>query len=244
MLKRHNMTNIKKLIIILIFALISSLILVDRMGKKLNLKLYSYINDESKRLASNIVNYSIHETIETNLADDLFEITKNQRGEIELLDYDTKEVNKLLKVVNKRIQKELLDLEEGNIQNFALSTSLKNGSTYKIKEGIICEVPLGILRDNTFYSNFGPTIPIKMTFLGNVKSNIKTTITPYGFNSLVLQITLHIEVEQRITMPTSSKKSTLIIESPLTLKIIQGIIPEYYYTKSMEKITSTYTTSK
>ena len=109
MLKHHNMTNIKKLIIILIFALISSLILVDRMGKKLNLKLYSYINDESKRLASNIVNYSIHETIETNLADDLFEITKNQRGEIELLEYETKEVNKLLKVVNKRIQKELED---------------------------------------------------------------------------------------------------------------------------------------
>ena len=76
-----------------------------------------------------------------------------------------------------------------------------------------------------------------MTFLGNVKSNIETTITPYGFNSLVLEITLQIEVEQRITMPTSSKMSTLKIESPLTLKIIQGIIPEYYYTKNMEKIT-------
>lgn len=238
------MTNLKRLILIIVLSLISSLALVDNMGKKLNQKLYSYINSESKRLASNIVNYSIHETIEKNLSDDLFEITKNQRGEIELLDYNTKEVNKLLKIVNKRVQKELLDLEEGNIQKFALSTSLKNGSTYKIKEGIICEIPLGILRNNTFYSNFGPNIPIKMTFLGNVKSNIETTITPYGFNSLVLEITLQIEVEQRITMPTSSKMSTLKIESPLTLKIIQGIIPEYYYTKNMEKITSAYTTSK
>ena len=238
------MTNTPRLILIIVLSLISSLALVDNMGKKLNQKLYSYINSESKRLASNIVNYSIHETIENNLSDDLFEITKNQRGEIELLDYNTKEVNKLLKIVNKRVQKELLDLEEGNIQKFALSTSLKNGSTYKIKEGIICEIPLGILRNNTFYSNFGPNIPIKMTFLGNVKSNIETTITPYGFNSLVLEITLQIEVEQRITMPTSSKMSTLKIESPLTLKIIQGIIPEYYYTKNMEKITSTYTTVK
>lgn len=238
------MNKTQKLLVVLVISLISSLFLINDMGKKLNKQLYTYVNDESKRLASNIVNYSIHEAIEKNITDDLFEITKNKTGEIELLDYNTKEVNKLLKIVNKKIQKELLDLEEGNIQNFSLSSSIRHGSIYKIKEGIICEIPLGILKNNTFYSNFGPIIPIKMSFLGEVKSKIETTITPYGFNSLVLEVTMHTEVEQRITMPTSSKKTTLKIESPLTLKIIQGIVPEYYYTKNMEKLTTSYATSK
>lgn len=238
------MNKIKKLFLLILFSYISAILFVNNMGKKLNKQLYSYVSEEAKRLASNVINNSLNETIEKNIAEDLFEISRNERGEIELLDYNTKEVNKLLKLVNKHIQKELLNLEEGNIQHFAISPSMKTGTTYNIKEGIICEIPLGILKNNTFYSNFGPTIPIRMTFLGSVKSNINTKITPYGFNSLVLEITICIELEQRITMPTSSKKTSLKVESPLTLKIIQGIIPEYYYTKSMEKLTSSYITSK
>ena len=238
------MNKIKKLLLIILFSYISALILIGNMGKRLNKQLYSYISDESKRLASIAVNNTLNETIEKNLVDDLFEISRNDRGEIELLDYNTKEVNKLLKLVNKQVQKSLLDLEEGNIQQFPISDSIKTGKTYKVKEGIICEIPLGMLKNNTFYSNFGPSIPVKMTFLGNVKSNIDTKITPYGFNSLVLEIIMCIELEQKITMPTSSNKTSIKLESPLTLKIIQGIIPEYYYTKNMEKLTSSYITTK
>ena len=103
---------------------------------------------------------------------------------------------------------------------------------------------MGALRNNAFYSNIGPSIPIRMTFLGAIKSYVKTKLTAYGFNSLVLEATLHIEIEERITMPTSSKISTLKIEAPLTLKVIQGIIPEYYYTKGLEKSSNQYATTE
>lgn len=234
------MNKLQKFVTIIVFAIITSFFLLGSMGQKLNKQLYNYVNAESKSIVSNVVNYSINEIIEENIEEDLFEITKNSRGEIELLDYNTKEVNRLLKIVNQSIQKELVKLEEGKIKDYVIAETFKQGKFKNVKSGIICEIPLGSLKGNAFYSNFGPNIPIRLSFLGAVKSYINTKITAYGFNSLVLEVTLHIEVEERVTMPTASKISTLKIQSPLTIKIIQGIIPEYYYTKGIEKTSNQY----
>lgn len=238
------MNKLHQLTIIVLLAILTSFFLLEILGSKLNKQLYNYVNVESKRIVSNVVNYSVNEIIEKNLSDDLFEITKNSRGEIELLDYNTKSVNALLKTINQQIQQELLNLEEGKVKEYVIAETFKKGRLKNVKSGIICEIPLGILRNNTFYSNFGPYIPIRMSFLGAVRSYITTKITSYGFNSLVLEVTLHIEVEEKITMPTASNVSTLKIESPLTLKVIQGIIPEYYYTKGLEKSSNIYATNE
>lgn len=238
------MNKLKLFIIIIVLSIITSLILLGYTGKKLNKQLYNYVNVESKRIVSNVVNYSINEIIAENMIEDLFEITKNARGEIELLDYNTKEVNNLLKIVNQSVQKELIKLEEGKVADYVIAETFKKGKFKNVKSGIICEIPLGALKKNALYSNFGPNIPIRMSFLGSLNSYINTKITPYGFNSLVLEVNLHIEIEERITMPTSSKVSTLKLKSPLTLKIIQGIIPEYYYTKGLEKTSNQYSTSE
>lgn len=238
------MSKIKKLVVIIIIAIFTSFFLLAHLGKVLNEQLYNYVNTESKRIVSNVVNYSINEIIEENIEEDLFEITKNQQGEIELLDYNTKEVNRLLKIINQSIQQELIKLEEGKIKDYVVAENFKQGKFKNVKSGIICEIPMGSLRNNAFYSNFGPNIPIRMSFLSSIKSYINTKITPYGFNSLVLEVNVYIEIEERITMPTSSKISTLKIESPLTLKIIQGVIPEYYYTKGLEKSSNQYATDE
>lgn len=236
------MTKSKQFIIIITIAVLSSLVLIGYTGKKLNKQLYKYVNVESKRIVSNVVNYSINEIIAENMLEDLFEITKNDRGEIEILDYNTKEVNNLLKIVNQTIQKELINLEEGKVTDYVIAETFKKGKFKNVKSGIICEIPLGVLKNNAFYSNFGPNIPIRMSFLGSINSYINTKITSYGLNSLVLEVNLYVEIEERITMPTSSKISTLKIKSPLTLKVLQGIIPEYYYTKGLEKTSNQYTT--
>lgn len=229
------MSKIKQLTIIIITALVTSFFLIESLGKTLNTQLYNYVNMESKRLVTNVITYSINEILEENLTEDLFTITKNSNNEIELLDYNTQEVNRILKIINQTIQKKLINLEEGNIEDFIISDSFKRGKFKSIKSGVICEIPLGTLKKNPLYSNFGPSIPIKMSFLGSINSNINTKITPYGFNSLVLEVSINVEIEEIITMPTSSKINKIKVTEPLTLKIIQGIIPEYYYLKGLEK---------
>ena len=234
----------KKILILIVLAWIASIITINNIGKKLNVSLLKYVNIESKRIVNNIVTYTINETIANNSTDDLFEITKNTRGEIELLDYNTKEVNKILKIINQSIIEKLKSLEEGNVNDFYIAEQLKRGKFKSIKSGIICEVPIGSSKNNVLYANFGPYIPIKMSFLGSVNSYITTKIDSYGFNSVYIEVTLNIEVEEMISLPTSSNVSTITLKSPLTMKIIQGIIPEYYYTKGLEKISNQYSTNE
>ena len=222
------MNNIRKIPVILIFALITAFFLIEYSGKKLNKQLEKYVTTESKRIISNVVNFSINQIIEENISDDLFEIQKNSRDEIELLDYNTKEVNKLLKIINQSIQKELIKLEEGKIKDLEISSNfqLKNIST--IKNGVLCEIPMGAIKGNTLFANIGPNIPIKLSFIGQVQSNLDTKITSYGINNIVIETNIVIEIEEQITMPTTSEKSIVKIKAPLSIKIIKGKVPNYY----------------
>ena len=155
----------------------------------------------------------------------LFIIIKNEKDEVEMIDYNTKEVNKILSKITQEIQKRLMKLEDGDLNGLKIVDSFKLKNN---KNGVICKVPMGSLRGNTLLVNLGPIIPIRLSFVGQVQSNINTKITSYGINNLVLQINVEAEVEQYITMPIMTKKKTLKIKAPLTIKIIQGTVPNYY----------------
>ncbi len=229
------MNKLQKFVIICVLALIISFFLIDKLGKQLTKQLYTYVNVESTRIVSNIVNSRINKILENNSLNELFVIEKTTNGEVELLDYNTQEVNRLLRIIYDEIYKDLLALEEGKIEKFPIATDLKFGRFKKVDGGVICEVPFGTLKNNAFYANYSPYIPLKMSFKGGLTTKIKTKLTSYGFNSLVVEVTAVIEIEERVSLPVSSKNNKIKIEAPLTIKIIQGIIPEQYYEKQLEK---------
>ena len=211
---------------ILFMTIITSILLLNILGKKLNPILIRYTNMEAKRFTSNIINSTINDIVEEELSEDLFILNKNSNEEVEILDYNTKNVNKLLSKINKEITKRLINLEDGNLNGLLISDNFK--ITKIDKHGVLCKLPIGILRNNPFFSNLGPTIPIKLVFLGQVQSNLNTKIKSYGINYLIVETYIHVIVEEQISMPVTSKKSKIIIDAPLTIKIINGKIPNYY----------------
>lgn len=222
------MSGLKKILLVFFCSLISSFFLLEILGNKLSPIIYRYVNVEAKRFASNVVNHAVNDVLEKQLEQDLFKISKNKNGEVQILDYNTKKVNTILKEITTTIQQRLLNLENGDTEDLSISENFKNGRFTNIKNGVLCEIPMGSLRENTLLINYGPQIPIKMSFIGQVQANLNTKITNYGINNLVIEVTVHVEVEEQITMPAMSKSSTIKIDSPLTIKIVQGVVPEYY----------------
>lgn len=220
--------NYKVIIIVIICAFITSFFLIQLLSSKINPILSKYVDLEAERITSNIVDGAVNRILSKELDEDLFIIEKNKKDEVQIIDYNTKKVNKLLKIISNNIQKELISLEDGKIKDYAISDTFK-GKKYKyIDNGIVCEIPMGSLSGNGFLANVGPTIPIKMTFLGQVNCNLQTKATNYGINNLYLEISIHVEVKERITMPIVSKDSIIKIDAPITTKIIQGTVPKYY----------------
>lgn len=223
------MNKIKLLFWLIIVNIVFSFFLLQIISNALNPILSNYVNIEAKRFANNIVSSTVNEVIVKNNDYDLFIITKNSKGEIETLDYNTQKVNKLLLEITDTIQKELTNLEEGKIEDLQISNNFKLKNLTKIKNGVLCEVPIGALNGDTLFANIGPNIPIRLSFIGQVQSNLETKISSYGINNITVETNILVEVEEQITMPTTSKNFSVKIKAPLTIKIIKGIVPDYYF---------------
>ncbi len=134
------MTKLKFVFLMIFLATIFSFFLLNELGKTASPILKRYVNIEAKRFASNVINSSVNEIIEEEMTDDLFKLNSNN-GKVEILDYNTKQVNHLLSKVNKEIHNRLTNLEDGKIKELAISSGFKMEKFSK--NGVICKVPIG-----------------------------------------------------------------------------------------------------
>lgn len=209
-------------------SIIISLILVQLLSQKLNPSVLRYSQVEAKRFGTYVINQSLDKKFINSLDGDIFTTTSNSAGEIQMVDFDTKKVNKLLEEITARVQKKLIALENGEINDFDIADTFR-GLRYKnIKKGVVCELPTGVLFSNVLLSNNGVVIPIKLNFIGSVLTNMNTKVENYGINSVYLEVKIHVEVEERISMPSMTDEVKVSTDIPLTVKVIQGSIPNYY----------------
>ena len=97
------------------------------------------------------------------------------------------------------------------------------------KKGVFYEIPIGVVFNNPLLSNLGPKIPVKFTLMGEVISNVETQITNYGINNALLQTNINIKLTEKVLLPISSKEINVEYNIPISLKMIQGAIPNYYF---------------
>ena len=221
-------------------ALIIAFILVVYIGKRLNPTISRYSQVEAKRFGTYVINYSIDKEFVKQLNGDIFKTTNNEKGEIQMIDFKTKEVNEILEKSTKKVQNQLINLENGNAGNMDLANTFKGLRFKNIKNGIVCELPVGIALSNSLFSNTGPVVPIKFNFIGQVITNLNTKIATYGINSVYIEVNLHIEVTELITMPLKTEEVKVQNDIPLTIKVVQGTIPNYYQ-QQLQKDSSIFT---
>ena len=222
------MKNLKKIFSCIVLSFFISVFFVFIFGQRVNPIFVIYLSGEVERVTSNVVNSVVNESLTSQINESLFSVTRNDNNEVEMIDYNTEKVNSLLSDINQAIYSKLYDLEEGKIDEFFLSSSLSGVNYQFVDSGIVCEIPFGALTGNGFLANLGPVIPVKMSFLGQVNSNLKTKVTSYGINNLLLEVYIQVQIKEKISLPKSSDIVTINIEAPLSIKIISGVVPDYY----------------
>lgn len=221
-------TKIKILLSIILLSIVISFIVVQKIGNKLNYTIKSYATIEAERFAVNVINHSLDQKFMEQLNDDIFETKVNSKGEIQMIDFKSGEVNVLLEQITNRVQKNLIDLENGKIEGLDLANTFSDLRFKKIRKGVVCEIPEGAIYSNSLLAYWGPVVPIKLNFIGQVTASIKTKVETYGINSVYLEVYINVEVKERITMPLRTKAITVDTDIPLSIKVIQGSIPNYY----------------
>lgn len=217
-------------IYVFILTLIISLILINHFSKKIRPALLKYAKTETTRITTLIINNSL-DTTNDNLInyDSLLELEKDSNNEIKTVTLNTEKVNRLLDIINNRIQYNIRQVEKGNLEQ--IDKYFKNVSEIdyeRIKNGIVYYIPMGNITGNIFMNNIGPKIPIKFAMSGNVMSNIKSSIKEYGLNNAMIEVDIEVSVSMSINMPFVTEEIKVENSVPIIMKIIQGEIPKYY----------------
>lgn len=203
-LKKKRKFILLKRLIVVIFFLIVTICILD-FGKNITEYYLSYAESEVKVIAK-----SINDSYNAKMIDydNLYNIVKNDSGEIIMIDYNNKKINEYSSSIKKQILKKLYNSK---------------------KKGTYIYVPMLSIFKNSMVTGFGPKIPVKIEFIGVVTSNPKIDVKDYGINSSLIKLSLEVEFNYKLTLPLNSKNFKSKSSIVLSYKIINGNIPNFYY---------------
>lgn len=224
-LKKANL-----LLIITILIIISIIFVFKVINLKITPILTNYAAIEIRKLATIVIGDAVTNELAKELdTESLFIINKNNDSNIETIDFNTINVNKVLIAAITSIQVNLKYLESGQIDKLTIGKdTLTSYDEKSLREGVVYSVPMGAVFNNSFLANLGPKIPIRFSLVGEIKANLKSTITDYGINSALIETVMHLTLNINVILPKATKKNSVEFNVPISMKIISGEVPEYY----------------
>ena len=177
--RRRRNTSKKRLsiyIFIIIVLVIVSLYFVY-LNNRVRETLTNYVDVEVERVFTNIINRVLREN-NVKFNDYLIYDTENKDN----ISYDIDKVNEYTDFVSEKINEELFNLENEYIDNkYDYKYYDKNKYKY-IRKGLLYEFSFNSINNNILFGNLGASIPIKISFLGSVNSNIEIVTKDYGIS--------------------------------------------------------------
>lgn len=209
-LKSNKKRFFKKNIILIFFLMISIFYSFHILGKNLNHYYLEYSENEASRIITNSISEAVNERVLKQIKNEsLYTVVRNKNDEIEMIDYNSYLVNIFLRDVTNNVTKYLAEEEEKS----------NNASFY---------IPMGSIFQNPLLNNRGPKIPVRMELVGSVLTGVNSKVTNYGINNSLIEIFVHIEVNERVILPVTAKNITIVNDIPISYRIIKGKIPSYY----------------
>ena len=208
-------------------AIICSILFIKILSNKIGPVYLDIAENEVKKLVILVINNSICDDVINEIGNnELFDIVKNNNNEIVLIDYNSMNVNKFLALVVRKVSNNL-DLIENGKYNL-LSFDLEGYDNKLLNKGIIANIPFGSLLGLNLLSNVGPRVPVKFNLIKDVSGGIDTKINEYGINNAYMEVLVKVKVNVNINLLFLSRTINIECSVPISMKIIQGNIPNFY----------------
>ena len=190
-----------------------------------------YAEAEVKRLATLVINKSIDKQLSMGMdVDSMFEIVRNNDGEIEMIDFNTVNVTKILSSMTELIESNLMAMVNGEIDSMDIDLSGVSDMDYeKIGSGVIFEATMGSITGSSLINNIGPKVPVKLNLMGDVVCNVETSVKEYGINNALIEVGIKVSVDTMVNTPFVSDVVNVETVIPVSMKVISGSIPSYYF---------------
>ncbi|WP_041580700.1 sporulation protein YunB [Bacillus sp. 1NLA3E] len=189
--------------------------------------LMKYAESETRKIATLVISNAINKKIASGMElDKIIESVPGQEGMSKL---NAEIVNRVKAETTSLVQKNLNDIESGNLSEIELITDVEFEKNKKNNsEGIEYSVPLGKTTNNVLLGNIGPQIPIQFSAIGDVSSDVKTQIKDFGINNAYLQVYVHFKVNVQVIIPFATRVTTITEDVPVAMFLLKGNVPQFY----------------
>jgi len=162
--------------------------------------------EKAKSIATIITNDETTKAIKNYRYSDFIVIHKDDTGKILMLESNMKNINIVISDVANRIQVSIDNAKEEYVN-----------------------MSLGSFTGINMLSGSGFKVPIKISTIGNVKTDVRSEFKSQGINQTLHRLYLQIESEISILTPFDTISESITNQLILAENIIVGEIPETYY---------------
>ncbi len=182
-----------------------------------------YAEIQTDKIASYVVSNATTNVL--NINDILVEVSPGSSD----LKIDTEMINRVRAETVKQVKMNLEQAELGELSSLPNLDNVEYDYN-KIKEGngVVFYVPISQAANMPLLGNLGPKIPVRFHVVGNVHSEVTSSITEYGINSAFVQVGIRLEVNVQIIVPFASKTATVSQDIPVAMGLAQGKVPDVY----------------
>ncbi|MFX3625705.1 MAG: sporulation protein YunB [Ectobacillus sp.] len=192
--------------------------------------LITYAEIQTKRLATVIITKAVDKSVKNGFqADKLIKVQLDNEGKVATTDVNGEIVNKISTEITTNMEKYLNMAERGETKELGIHGDPKLNLAKNLEdEGVLFAVPLGQVTKNALIGNLGPKIPVTFTTIGDVHTNIKHNVKPYGINNVLVEVSVEVEVAMQVIVPFETKETVVKKTVPIATRVIQGEVPSYY----------------
>lgn len=207
-----------KLFIIFILIIIIAIFILSLLNKKIFPIYMNYAEGEIKSLVTTVITKSINDDLIDNSNDELFIVQNDNKTNMTMVDFDPVVLNRLMSNISSIVYDNLKLISEKNKEVL---------NKYNVKDSIFY-IPSGIVFNSPILNNLGPKIPLNLEVISMVNPNIETKVTEYGINNSLIEVFVNVAASVRMILPLASNEINVTVIVPIAVKLIQGMVPDYY----------------
>lgn len=199
-LKRKQ--KIAKIFIIMVIAFSTVKIVLDAISPIF----VALCEDKAKSIATIISNNEATNVMKDHTYDELFTVEKDNDGNITMIKSNIIPINEIISDVAVKIQKSINEKGRENIR-----------------------IALGSFTGSKLLTGRGPGVPIRISSIGNVETDLRSEFSAQGINQTLHRVYLQVDCEVSILTPYNTISEKISNQVLLIENVIVGKIPSAYY---------------
>lgn len=188
---------------------------------------------ETQRIGTLAINEAVNKRIlENSNMDQIIVYQKDNNGRIISVDFNPIIYGRVLQQTTHQVQMYLNDIAQGKIRDLAIPDGIdveQDGERANYQHGIIHMIPLGQATNNALLAHLGPKVPVRLTAIGDVKSQLNQEVLHIGINNAWISLSIDITVDVKVVIPFATDTEVVETSIPVGMVYIQGDVPEFYH---------------